>query len=438
MTTTTRGTTISPADSFVPRHVGPSEAEVAEMLARLGYASLDELIDATIPRGDPASAAARDPRPAAASTRRWPSCARIASKNQVFRSYLGLGYHDTLTPPVIQRNILENPGWYTAYTPYQAEIAQGRLEALLNFQTMVIDLTGLEIANASLLDEGTAAAEAMCHGLRRREGRRGRTPSSSTRAAIRRRSTSCETRARGARHRRSWSATPRRSTFGADVFGVLVQYPTTDGAVHDYREFCRARARGGRAGGRGGGPAGAHAARAAGRVGRRRRASATRSASACRSATADRTRRSSRRSDEFKRMMPGPHHRRVARRDGQAGAAHGAADARAAHPPREGDEQRLHGAGAAGGDGEHVRGVARRRRAHARSRGACTATRRRSRRASSSSATRVTHDVFFDTVRVELGERTARRRRSRPRAAREHQPARASATTRRASRSTRR
>src|SRR5215210_6894534 len=160
MTTTTRTTPTNRADSFVPRHVGPSEAEVAEMLAVIGYASLDELIDATIPEG------IRFRRPLAIHTSRseheaLDAMRAIAAKNRIFRSFLGYGYHDTLTPPVIQRNILENPGWYTAYTPYQAEISQGRLEALLNFQTMVMDLTGLEIANASLLDEGTAAAEAL-------------------------------------------------------------------------------------------------------------------------------------------------------------------------------------------------------------------------------------------------------------------------------------
>src|SRR5215210_2475410 len=160
MTTTTRTTPTNRADSFVPRHVGPSEAEVAEMLAVVGYATLDELIDATIPE------AIRLRRPLAIHSGRseheaLAALRAIARKNRVFRSYLGYGYSDTLTPPVIQRNILENPGWYTAYTPYQAEIAQGRLEALLNFQTMVIDLTAMEIANASMLDEGTAAAEAM-------------------------------------------------------------------------------------------------------------------------------------------------------------------------------------------------------------------------------------------------------------------------------------
>ena len=160
MTTTTRPVTLTSADSFVPRHVGPSAADVAAMLETLGYPSLDALIDATIPeairfRRPLAIHAGRSEHEALAALR------AIAVKNRVFRSYLGYGYHDALVPPVIQRNILENPGWYTAYTPYQAEIAQGRLEALLNFQTMIVDLTGLEIANASLLDEGTAAAEAM-------------------------------------------------------------------------------------------------------------------------------------------------------------------------------------------------------------------------------------------------------------------------------------
>src|SRR3982075_71940 len=160
MTTTIRTAPAAGADSFVPRHIGPSEHEIQEMLATIGYASLDELIDATIPpairfRRPLAIHAGRSEREALDAMR------TVARKNQIFRSYLGYGYSDTFTPPVIQRNILENPGWYTAYTPYQAEIAQGRLEALLNFQTMITDLTALDIANASLLDEGTAAAEAM-------------------------------------------------------------------------------------------------------------------------------------------------------------------------------------------------------------------------------------------------------------------------------------
>ena len=160
MTTTTRLAPLTAADSFVPRHVGPTEVEIADMLGTLGLPTLDALIDATIPE----SIRFRKPLAIHAGLSEHEALAAlraISLKNRVFRSFLGLGYHDTLTPPVIQRNILENPGWYTAYTPYQAEIAQGRLEALLNFQTMVIDLTGLDIANASLLDEGTAAAEAM-------------------------------------------------------------------------------------------------------------------------------------------------------------------------------------------------------------------------------------------------------------------------------------
>src|SRR6267143_365424 len=158
-------------DLFAERHIGPSESDQRAMLATLGYDSLDAFIAAVVPadirlRGSLKLPAAKSEQETLAELR------GIAAQNQVFRSYLGMGYHDTYTPGVILRNVLENPGWYTAYTPCQAEIAQGRLEALLNFQTMVSDLTGLEIANASLLDEGTAAAEAMhlTEAVRKHEG----------------------------------------------------------------------------------------------------------------------------------------------------------------------------------------------------------------------------------------------------------------------------
>src|SRR5262245_39879446 len=151
-------------DRFLHRHIGPGLEDISQMLKVLGYASIDALIDAAVP------ANIRLKRPLNLPHGRSEfgilnELRTIAAKNQVFRSFIGLGYYDCVTPPVIQRNVLENPGWYTQYTPYQAEISQGRLEALLNFQTMVCDLTGLEIANASLLDEATAAAEAMmmCH-----------------------------------------------------------------------------------------------------------------------------------------------------------------------------------------------------------------------------------------------------------------------------------
>src|SRR5437868_3118258 len=147
-------------DRFVDRHIGPDTRDVVEMLEVLGKGSLDALIDATVP------AAIRLRRPLDLPPGRSEhglllELRQIASKNRICKSYLGMGYSDTVTPAVIQRNILENPGWYTQYTPYQPEISQGRLEALLNYQTMVVDLTGLPVANASLLDEGTAAAEAM-------------------------------------------------------------------------------------------------------------------------------------------------------------------------------------------------------------------------------------------------------------------------------------
>jgi glycine dehydrogenase len=225
------------SDSFVPRHVGPSESQIQEMLRVVGYPTLDALVDATIP------AAIRLQRPLALPGGRseheaLSALRTIAAKNQIFRSYLGYGYADTLTPPVIQRNILENPGWYTAYTPYQAEIAQGRLEALLNFQTMVVDLTGLQIANASLLDEGTAAGEAMFMAYQAKGGADRNVFFIDERCHPQTIDV-VETRAhaRGIRTARGDAAS---ATFGAEIFGALLSYPTTDGAVLDYRAVVEA------------------------------------------------------------------------------------------------------------------------------------------------------------------------------------------------------
>lgn len=222
-------------DSFARRHIGPNRQQRTEMLAEIGFDSLDALINATVPKNIrlnrdlelPEAASERD---ALAELR------ELARKNIVARPFIGAGYSDTITPPVIQRNILENPGWYTAYTPYQAEIAQGRLEALLNFQTMITDLTALDIANASLLDEATAAAEAMslCHAI----------------APDRKRflvANNC--------HPQTIEVVQTRAkplgievvigdfsefTFDGTVFGVLVQYPATNGAIYDYESLAEA------------------------------------------------------------------------------------------------------------------------------------------------------------------------------------------------------
>jgi len=147
-------------DAFVDRHIGPRAADEATMLATLGYGSLAGLVDAAVPARIRDAAPLALPEPMS-ETEAIARLREVAGRNEVYTSLIGLGYHDTITPPVILRNVLENPAWYTAYTPYQPEISQGRLEALLNFQTMVTDLTGMDLANASLLDEGTAAAEAM-------------------------------------------------------------------------------------------------------------------------------------------------------------------------------------------------------------------------------------------------------------------------------------
>ena len=154
------GPTIDASDWFSPRHIGPSAEARDEMLRAVGATSLDALMDEAIPTSIRLERPLNLP-PAESESRYLAGLTEIARKNKIFKSYIGLGYHDTITPSVILRMVMENPGWYTPYTPYQAEIAQGRLESLLNFQTMVTDLTGMEVANASLLDEATAAAEAM-------------------------------------------------------------------------------------------------------------------------------------------------------------------------------------------------------------------------------------------------------------------------------------
>ncbi len=218
---------------FSQRHIGPTSEKIQQMLGVLGISSLEDLIDKTVPQKIRYQQPLNLPKSLSESAA-LAQIKEIISKNQVFRSFIGMGYYDCITPPVILRNILENPGWYTAYTPYQAEIAQGRMEALLNFQTMVTDLTGLEIANASLLDEATAAAEAMSmsYGL-------------------------CKTKAEAFFvdsncHPQNIEVVKTRAqplgievivgdfrtfTFDQPIFGALLQYPATDGAIYDYREF---------------------------------------------------------------------------------------------------------------------------------------------------------------------------------------------------------
>ncbi|MEB3230116.1 MAG: aminomethyl-transferring glycine dehydrogenase [Leptolyngbyaceae bacterium] len=225
-----QGSSVAAPSSFVGRHIGPTSVDIAQMLRVLDTQHLDDLIAQTVPAGirlaqELELVAGQNEQDGLAAMR------AIATKNKVFRSFIGMGYSNCITPPVIQRNILENPGWYTQYTPYQPEIAQGRLEALLNFQTMVTDLTGLDLANASLLDEGTAAAEAMglSYGV-------------------------CKTKANkffiaADCHPQTIAVVETRAIpLGIDIvvgdhrtvqlddsfFGILLQYPATDGAIYDY------------------------------------------------------------------------------------------------------------------------------------------------------------------------------------------------------------
>ncbi len=224
---------LSFTDTFAQRHIGPTDADVDAMLDTLGVESLDALVDATIPDSirtdDPL-----DLPPALTEQQVLDEAQERGEENENWRSFIGMGYHGTHTPPVIQRNILENPAWYTQYTPYQAEIAQGRLEALLNFQDMTIDLTGMEIANASLLDEATAAAEAMM--MLERVDRR--SDASTFYVAE-----DCHPQTIEVVKGRADPIgvnviveDPENFVFGEDTFGCLLQYPTTDGAVRNYRD----------------------------------------------------------------------------------------------------------------------------------------------------------------------------------------------------------
>src|SRR5881394_1888036 len=226
-------------DSFARRHIGPNEEEVRAMLRDVGFDSLGALIDATVPK-DIRLKGELDLPEAKSEGEALAELGAIAQQNKIARSFVGAGYSDCITPPVIQRNILENPGWYTAYTPYQAEIAQGRLEALLNFQQMIMDLTALDIANASMLDEATAAAEAMalCQAAaggpdpgRRKVFFVADNCHPQTIAVVQTRAKPLGIEIKIGDY--------SRFKFDSPVFGALVQYPATDGAIYDYAEFVR-------------------------------------------------------------------------------------------------------------------------------------------------------------------------------------------------------
>ena len=232
--------------NFADRHIGPDADAVATMLKTIGVGSLDELADKALPAGilDALSAdgvaPGLDQLPHAATEEQALAELRaLADANTVAVSMIGQGYYDTLTPPVLRRNILENPAWYTAYTPYQPEISQGRLEALLNFQTMVADLTGLEVANASMLDEGTAAAEAMTLMHRAVRGTSNRLAVDAISTADRRRAGH---QGRAARHRDRH----RRPAPGPDgeFFGVIAQLPGAGGSGRLGRSGGQAHERG--------------------------------------------------------------------------------------------------------------------------------------------------------------------------------------------------
>ena len=225
-------------DSFALRHIGPRESDLPEMLKTIGVSSIDQLIYETVP-DDILLKKALDLDTAMSEQEYLEHITELSTKNKLFKTYIGLGYHQSITPPVIQRNILENPGWYTAYTPYQAEIAQGRLEALLNFQTVVSDLTGMELANASLLDESTAAAEAMAllYNVREKEKKKNNASKffvseeilPQTLSLLQTRSEPLGIELVVGNH--------EDFDFSEEYFGAILQYPSKTGKVYNYKEF---------------------------------------------------------------------------------------------------------------------------------------------------------------------------------------------------------
>lgn len=224
-------------DKFQLRHIGPRPGEIGAMLEKVGVSSMNELLDQTVPRS------IRSNKPlnlsAPMSEQQYTSyIGKMASKNKVYRSFIGMGYYETVMPAVIRRNILENPGWYTSYTPYQAEISQGRLEALLNFQTVVSELTALPVANASLLDESTAASEAMImmHSKRSRKFKKGGDKLFVDEDIFPQTKAVLETKAEPLGIEIHYGKF-NEENLDEQTFGAIVQYPAASGEVHDYREF---------------------------------------------------------------------------------------------------------------------------------------------------------------------------------------------------------
>ncbi|MCP3687167.1 MAG: glycine dehydrogenase (aminomethyl-transferring), partial [Gammaproteobacteria bacterium] len=218
---------------FIRRHIGPGSADERAMLEELGFSSLDEMLDQVVPE----AIRRRKPLAVKASSTERQVLDRlydISARNSLFKSFIGMGYHNTQTPAVIERNLLRNPAWYTSYTPYQAEISQGRLEALLNFQTMVSDLTGMELANASMLDEATAAAEAMtlCQRMSKNKCKTFFVANSchpQTITVVKNRANHFDIDI--------VVGDPFTELAELDVFGILLQYPCSTGEIYDYREL---------------------------------------------------------------------------------------------------------------------------------------------------------------------------------------------------------